>query len=86
MPHGDDRRFDIPFSVPFVHRLRVTQEVAGADFAELLDVLEGDDTRPAKVLLVAESPIAQSTSRLQRIESQLAEADKVDLVCALHLG
>ncbi len=80
MPDGDNRSLDIPFSVPFVHRLRVTQEVAGDDFPQLLGVLDGGDAGPAKVLLVAESPIAESTSRLKRIESQLAAAENVQLV------
>lgn len=80
MPAGDDRSLDIPFSVPFVHRLRVTNEVAEDDFAQLLGVLHAGDAGPPKVLLVAESPIAESTSRITQIESRLADAKEINLV------
>ncbi len=80
MPHGDNRSFDIPFSVPFVHRLRVTDEVASDEFSQLLGVLDGGDAGPAKVLLVAESPIAESTTRIQQIEARLSAAEEVQLV------
>ena len=41
MPENiDPGIFDIPFSVPFVHRLRFTQDVLGNDQNILLNVLE----------------------------------------------
>ena len=40
---------DVPFSVPFVHRLRFTQDVLGADQEVLCDVLAGSEGEPARV-------------------------------------
>jgi 3-dehydroquinate synthase len=37
---------DVSFSVPMTHRLRFTEEVAGADFEELLAVLHGQEDAP----------------------------------------
>ncbi len=55
---------DIPFSVPFVHRLRVTDDIAGSDFAQLLGVLDSGDAGPAKVLVVAESALVDSANKI----------------------
>lgn len=41
--------FTRPFSVPFVHRLRFTEDVLGPDANVLLDVLEPSGELPAKV-------------------------------------
>ena len=41
--------FTRPFSVPFVHRLRFTQDVFGQDADVLLNVLEPSGELPAKV-------------------------------------
>ncbi len=80
MPDGNDKSLDIPFSVPYTHRLRVTDDVAGEDFAQLLGVLDGGDCGPAKVLLVAEQSLADSTSRISKLQSQLNSAAAVQLV------
>lgn len=80
MPKGNDRSIDIPFAVPFVHRLRVTDEVAGKDFDQLLGVLDPGDAGPAKVLVVAESPIGETTTRITNIEANLAGSKEVKLV------
>ena len=71
---------DIPFSVPFVHRLRVTDDVAGDDFAQLLGVLEGGDAGPAKVLMVAEQHWPIRLRESARFSQQLKAADSVQLV------
>jgi 3-dehydroquinate synthase len=47
MPLESD--FTRPFSVPFVHRLRFTEDVFGQDADVLLDVLEPSGELPAKV-------------------------------------
>lgn len=80
MPDGKSKSIDISFSVPFVHRLRVTDEVASDDFGQLLDVLDIGDAGPAKVLVVAETPVASASDRVARIEKQLAAAANVNLV------
>ena len=68
---------DIQFSVPFVHRLRVTDDVSGDDFPQLLSVIETGDTQSAKVLLVGEQSVSAS---VQRVASQLSLAGKTQLV------
>ncbi|MCG8651986.1 MAG: 3-dehydroquinate synthase, partial [Pirellulales bacterium] len=71
---------DIEFAVPYVHRLRVTDDVAGGDFEQLLSVLERGDGGPAKVLIVAELPVIGASDRVQQISRQLGEAAEIDLV------
>lgn len=74
---GLEHSIDIPFTVPFVHRLRVTDDVAGADFAQLLGVLDAGDAGRAKVLVIAESAVAD---RVSRICGQLQAAESIALV------
>lgn len=74
-----DPSIDISFSVPFVHRLRVTDDVAGEDFDQLLGVLERGKAGPAKVLVVAESSLEGPA---QRISGRLSASDSVQLVSA----
>jgi 3-dehydroquinate synthase len=68
---------DIPFSVPFVHRLRVTDDVVGADFEHLLRVLECGDSGPAKIFVVAESALSEAAGELSQ---QLKAADSLRLI------
>jgi 3-dehydroquinate synthase len=71
------RSTDISFSVPLVHRLRVTDDVCGRDFPVLQQVLDGGDSGPARVLLVVEKALAKSVANLV---SQLMEASSIELV------
>lgn len=49
MSSGDlEDGIDIPFSVPFTHRLRFTHDVFGSDRATLLDLLEPSSSAPAR--------------------------------------
>ncbi len=73
---------DIPFTVPFVHRLRVTDDITGADFDQLLRVLEGGDSGPAKILMVAEAALSEPASK---ISQQLKASDSVQLVAEPRL-
>lgn len=78
MPDDSIRRAtDITFSVPFVHRLRVTDDVCGRDFPALQRVLDGGDSGPARVLLVVETALSQSVANLV---SQMMEASSIELV------
>jgi len=49
---------DVPFTVPFVHRLRFTRDVLGADREALLDVLEPSGRQPARVQLWLDRHVA----------------------------
>ena len=70
---------DIPFTASFVHRLRVTDDVAGDDFSVLVDLLDGGDNGCARVLLIAERSVAESSDRVARIESQLRGEASIEL-------
>lgn len=71
---------DIAFSVPFVHRLRSTEQVSGDDFSVLLEVLRGSSAGAVKVLLIAERPVADSSEHVARIAAKLESADEINLV------
>lgn len=75
-----DSALDIAFSVPFVHRLRTTEEVSGDDFGTLLDVLRPGSLGSAKVLLVAERPVAESGDHVAKIAQRLSDHPEVSLV------
>ena len=50
MPNSPENvTLDVPFTVPFVHRLRFTRDVFGRDRSVLLDLLEPSGERPARV-------------------------------------
>ena len=71
---------DVAFSVPFVHRLRTTEHVAGKDFSVLMDVLCADNVDRAKVLLVAERPVADANEHVADLAARLGGSPKVNLV------
>jgi 3-dehydroquinate synthase len=61
---------DVPFSVPFVHRLRFTSDVFGADAATLVDLLESIPGQPARVQVWLDSCVAEAQPDLtQRIHA-----------------
>ncbi|MEM9587725.1 MAG: 3-dehydroquinate synthase [Planctomycetota bacterium] len=85
MEDDSQRSIDIPFSVPFVHRLRVTSDVSAADYAVLRDLLDGGDNGPARVLLVAEEALAQSNPHVERLSQRLCEDAGIDLIHQVQL-
>lgn len=64
MPPSADQSIDIPFSVPFTHRLRITADVCGDDASTLIELLDPGDAGPAKVLVVAESVLESNAAQL----------------------
>ncbi|MEL6106353.1 MAG: 3-dehydroquinate synthase [Planctomycetota bacterium] len=83
MPPSDaETPLDIPFSVPFVHRLRTTTDICGDDFAELIDLLDGGAAGAPKVLLISERPVADSSQRVGRLEQQLGDHPAISLVAS----
>ena len=77
MPDPSETSLDIQFSVPFVHRLRVTDDVSREDSHQLLSVIEAGDGERAKVLLIAERSLSDPTNR---IAERLERADGIQLV------
>ncbi len=62
---ADAARIDVPFASSFVHRLRFTQDVLGADQAVLADVLEPSGDRPARVQFWLDEHVAQARPDLR---------------------
>jgi 3-dehydroquinate synthase len=54
----DQNAVDVPFVVPFVHRLRFTHDVFGADQQVLADVLEPSEDQPARVQFWLDANVA----------------------------
>ena len=77
---GTNVALDVPFSVPFVHRLRTTRQIAGEDFPILLDLILPDHFGPIRVLLVAERPVAESSNRVSELARQLRACAEIKLV------
>ncbi len=70
MESGRERLQDVPFNVPFVHRLRFTTDVLGQDAPTLLDLLEPSGNGPAKVQFWLDENVVQAVADLpQRLES-----------------
>jgi 3-dehydroquinate synthase len=57
---------DIPFAVPFVHRLRFTRDVFGADQEVLASLLETSDGQPARVQFWVDGDVLQSLPQLRQ--------------------
>src|SRR5437870_5650464 len=51
-------RIDIPFTVPFVHRLRFTRDLLGCEPHVLTEVLEPSGPQPARVQLWIDGRVA----------------------------
>src|SRR5213079_719659 len=61
---------EVSFSVPFVHRLRFTQDVFGADAGAFVEVLEAVKGQPARVQFWLDSRVAVAQpDLLQRIHA-----------------
>lgn len=80
MPNQSDLSLDISFSVPQVHRLRVTQDVACEDAAQLLELIESEGGSPAKVLVIAEQALEDSSDRIERIDRLLRQHPQIHRV------
>jgi 3-dehydroquinate synthase len=89
MRHADwTASLDVPFAVPFVHRVRFTRDVLGADADVLWEVLEPSEGRPPRVqfwvdecLAAARPDLAARLKALARSrQDRLALAGKVQVV------
>ncbi|HEY2881329.1 MAG TPA: 3-dehydroquinate synthase [Pirellulales bacterium] len=65
---GAEPAVDVSFAVPFMHRLRFTRDVLGADSQTLVDLLESAPGQPARVQFWIDSQVADAQPDLsQRI-------------------
>ncbi|MCA9117186.1 MAG: 3-dehydroquinate synthase [Planctomycetaceae bacterium] len=79
---------DISFAVPFVHRLRFTEDVFGADAETLLELLEPSGEKPPRVQFWLDEDVARAQPELvDRLEefgrsagSRILPAGKVQIV------
>jgi 3-dehydroquinate synthase len=73
-PLSRQHSIDIPFSVPFTHRLRFTQDVLGDDQAALAEVLEPSEGRTAKVQFWVDEVVARSQPNLKQRLARFCKA------------
>ncbi len=80
-------RLDVPFAVPFVHRVRFTRDVLGpADDGVLLDVLEAAPAAAARVLACVESGLDAAAGVGRRLRELAARHPAaVDLIDVLTI-
>ncbi len=71
---------DVPFQVPFVQRLRFTEDVSGAEFNTLLSVLVGEHGKKPKVLVVVDGDVYDHSRQVRRIGQRLAESEALDII------
>ncbi len=62
---GSHYSLDVPFAVPFVHRLRFTHDVFGKDQQVLADVLEPTADQPARVQFWMDANLGESQPQLR---------------------
>ncbi|MEO1614858.1 MAG: 3-dehydroquinate synthase [Planctomycetota bacterium] len=78
-PAAKEGHCDVSFAVPFVHRLRTTEEIAGVDFGVLRRLLLDQSHGTVKVMLVVERALQEASPYLRRLESRLRETGGLDL-------
>jgi len=67
---ADDRRVDVPFTVPCVHRLRFTDDVLGLDQDVLLELIEASGDRIPRVQFWLDECVAAAIPGLsERVEN-----------------
>src|SRR2546423_4780274 len=75
-------RIDVPFAVPFVHRLRFSPDVLGAEQDVLLDVLEKSGPNPVRVQFWLDGHVATAHPDLAGRLVAFAEAHPEQIVQA----
>ena len=76
MPESSSDCLDIPFSVPFTHRVRFTQDVFGPDQEILRDVLESSGDRPPRVQFWLDQDVAEANPALREKIQAFAEHNR----------
>ncbi len=72
---------DAPFSVPFVHRLRFTHDVFGADQQVLADALQPSEGQPARVQFWVDANVAAAHANLQERIDRFCDSLRDHIVC-----
>lgn len=71
---------DIPFHVPFIHRLRFTEDVAGAEFQRLVEVLEGEHEKRPKVMIVVDGDVYTHSRYVKKIGERFVDSGKFETI------
>lgn len=81
MPSSVSHGCDVRFSVPFVHRLRFTDDVLGSDQTVLAELLEPSGDEPARVQFWLDEHLAQAMPQLRARLRQFvaAHADRLTM-------
>ncbi len=74
MDHVSDS-LDVDFHVPFVHRLRFTSDLFGADQSVLADLLESSDENPARVQFWIDQNVAEGSPQLVERVKRFSDAN-----------
>ncbi len=75
MPRPLPEQIDIPFSVPFTHRLRFTTDVLGDDLGVLLDLIEKSGDQIPRVQFWVDEYVAKADPTLvPRLQSLIQES------------
>ncbi len=78
-------RYDIEFSVPMVHRLRLTRDCLGPEFPVLAELLEPGDNAVARAQVWIDSGLLDWDPQLpRRIERQFSRYPHLDLVAPVE--
>ena len=73
--------YDIPFNVPQMQRLRFTDDVLGADFKILSNLIERSGPAPAKVQIWVDAGLTTSQGdRLEKLHARLDEEEHIDVI------
>lgn len=87
-PTNQPNNIDVSFSVPFVHRLRFTEDVFGDDGQVLADVLEPSEGKTARVQFWVDSNVMEAQPELRerirnfcnRFESRMIRVSSIQVV------
>jgi 3-dehydroquinate synthase len=66
MSYANETRLDIPFAVPFTHRLRFTRDVFGADEATLVELFEPSGERTPRAQFWLDEDVASANPQLKQ--------------------
>ena len=85
-PHSNDR-LDVEFSTQFVHRVRFTRDILGADQDVLADLLQGSGSQRPRVQFWVDEDVARANSQLSQKLRDFSDsyADRIQRVGNVQL-
>lgn len=71
---------DMSFQVPFVHRLRFTQDVSENNLDVLFKVLDSEHGNKPKVMVVVDGDVYTHSEHVRRLAKRLTDANSIDVI------